>query len=96
MLEIIERALARDSESARRLFSLSDELKGAEPQTQEELDRWIENAQKVSAEIERLKNESTQHRLETLDQLKAEEGTALVTATIEFFEAENAYFRLAN
>ena len=94
--EIIEKALSEDSEAIGRILTLFDELTGTEPQTQEEVDQWVAKAQRVSAEIEQLKAQSHRLRTETIERLKSEDTSPLATRTIEFFEAENAYFGLAD
>lgn len=96
MQDKVENALSQDSKAIRQILTLHDELGSDEPQTQEELDRWVANAQRVSAEIEQLKAQSLRLRTETIERLKSEDPSPLATRTIEFFEAENAYFGLAD
>lgn len=69
-----------------------------EPQTEEELNAWVQEAQKVRAKIIALTTEGKAARIGFLDSLKqggSDEGRPLVGSVIRYFEAENEYFRLA-
>ena len=95
----IETAVRADFATVRRLLELSrrvDEF--GEPQTENELNDWVQKAREVRAEMIKLTNEGNTARVGLLDFLKRrepEDECPLVEPVVRYFEAENEFFRLA-
>lgn len=98
MTERIEKAVLADFAIVKEILELPKSLDASEPQTQEEVDQWVQQAQKIRLRMIDLEKESRELRVETigyLKSLKADTDCPLKDSVIEFFEAENAYFQLS-
>lgn len=99
MRKRIETAVRADLVTTSRILELSTRMDGLdEPQTEEELGVWVQEAQKIRAEMITLTTERKAARIDFLGSLRqgdSEEGGPLVESVIRYFEAENEYFRLA-
>ncbi len=93
----IEDAILTDFEKMRALYELSDELDATQPTSEEEIEAWVERAQKLSPKIEALGDEAQRLRTETIlyvDGLDPSIRSPLDQAAREYFEAENAYYKM--
>ena len=81
----------------KEILTLPETLDSAEPQTQEEIDAWVRKAQAVRIRMVELEARGREFRVDTIRYLETLNGAdyTLKDPLIEFFEAENAYFRLA-
>lgn len=86
-------ACIKNSDLIRRFLALSDTLE-EQVTEEEELQRWIENAQKVGEQMSRLREEARLLKLRCIAEAHAGEDRTLVEAVVDFFKAENDYFEL--
>ena len=94
----IEQAISADFSTVKKILQLSQSLDSAEPQTEEGIDQWVQQAQTVRLEMIELAQTARDSRIETLSYLKEIEAGVdcpLKDLVIDYFEGENAYFSLA-
>lgn len=95
----IEKAVTIDFATVRKLFEFSKRMDNVrEPETEEEIVEWVQNAQKIRAEMIELTNEGYTTRDELLELVKRGDlkgECPLVQSVVRYFETENEFFRLA-
>ena len=93
----VKDAILGDFEKMTALYELSDELDTTQPTSEEEIEAWVERAQNLGPKIEALGEDARRLRTETLSYINGLDPSLrqpLDQATLEYFEAENAYYKM--
>ena len=93
----VEAAILTDFEKMTSLYELSDELDNTQPTSEEDIEAWVERAQVIGPKIEALGEDAQRLRTETISYINGLDPSLrqpLDQATLEYFEAENAFYKL--
>lgn len=92
----MENAIVTDFSLTQRMRTLSRSLDASHPQSEEELEHWVAQAQKVRLECLALRAEGRQLRATVLGDpnFDPEADAPLRSMTVKFFAAEDAYLDL--